>query len=124
MIQRALTSKRILVCDDEPHIARLVQIFLERRGHHVDLARDGREALDCMDTHPPDLILLDMMMPRMNGFEFLQNLKDSDAQAPPVIVVTALSEDADIAKCYDHGAAHVLVKPFNAADLAHHIELA
>lgn len=67
--------KKILACDDEKHIVRLVQVNLERAGYQVVTANDGKEALQVVADENPDLVVLDVMMPYMDGFEVLQNLR-------------------------------------------------
>src|SRR5205807_6916457 len=90
-------AKKILAVDDEQHIVRLVQVNLERQGYEVVTAFDGKEALEKVESEHPDLIVLDVMMPYMDGFEVLQNLKkNQNTREIPVIMLTAKAQDADV----------------------------
>jgi len=111
-------AKKILAVDDEKHIVRLVQVNLERHGYTVVTAFDGKEALEKVQTEHPDLIVLDVMMPYMDGFEVLQNLKkDQSTRDIPVIMLTAKAQDADVFKGWQSGADCYLTKPFNPMEL-------
>ncbi|MCS7225023.1 MAG: response regulator [Armatimonadetes bacterium] len=111
-------KKRILVVDDERHIVRLVQVNLERHGYQVLTAYDGVECLEKARSDKPDLIVLDVMMPRLDGFQALQQLKD-DPQTKdiPVIMLTARAQDRDVLAGYTYGADLYLTKPFNPLEL-------
>lgn len=110
--------KKILAVDDEKHIVRLVQINLEKEGFAVRTATNGREALEAVAQEQPDLIVMDVMMPEMDGFAALQHLKDNPATAGiPVIMLTAKAQDADVFKGWQSGADLYLTKPFNPMEL-------
>ena len=110
--------KRILAVDDQRHIARLVQYHLERAGYDVTLAYDGAEALEKVREIRPDLVILDVMMPGINGFEVLHRLKeDPDTEPIPVIMLTAKSESDDALEGYDRGAQWYLSKPIDPTEL-------
>ena len=110
--------KRILVVDDEPHIVRLVQVNLQREGYEVLTAYDGVEALEKVAGEKPDMVVLDVMMPRMNGFEVLKKLKADDATRNiPVIMLTAKAQDADVFRGWQSGVDSYLTKPFNPMEL-------
>lgn len=109
---------KILVCDDERHIVRLIQVNLERQGYNVVTAYDGKEGLEKVKAEKPDLIVLDVMMPYMDGFEVLKNLRrESDTEAIPVIMLTAKAQDKDVFEGYHYGADMYLTKPFNPMEL-------
>src|SRR5688572_5745612 len=109
---------RILVADDERHIVRLVQVNLERYGYEVIAAFDGKEALEKVHSDQPDLIILDVMMPYMDGFEVLQNLrKDPNTRDTPVLLLTTKDSDAEIFRGWQSGAECCLSKPFNPFEL-------
>lgn len=111
-------KKRILVVDDERHIVRLVQVNLERQGYQVLTAYDGVECLEKARAEKPDLIILDVMMPRMDGFEALQRLKtDPETSIIPVIMLTARAQDRDVLQGYQYGADLYLTKPFSPLEL-------
>jgi two-component system alkaline phosphatase synthesis response regulator PhoP/two-component system response regulator VicR len=111
-------KKRVLVVDDERHIVRLVQVNLERQGYEVLTAYDGVECLEKAKAEKPDLIVLDVMMPRMDGFEALQRLKsDPETNHIPVIMLTARAQDRDVLQGYTYGADLYLTKPFSPLEL-------
>ena len=111
-------KKRVLVVDDERHIVRLVQVNLERQGYEVLTAYDGVECLEKAKAEKPDLIVLDVMMPRMDGFEALQRLKsDPETNHIPVIMLTARAQDRDVLQGYQYGADLYLTKPFSPLEL-------
>lgn len=109
---------KILVCDDERHIVRLIQVNLERQGYNVVTAYDGKEGLEKVRAEKPDLCVLDVMMPYMDGFEVLKNIRrDPDTEATPVIMLTAKAQDKDVFEGYSYGADMYLTKPFNPMEL-------
>ncbi len=111
-------SGKILVVDDEPHIVRLMQVNLERVGFTVVKAYDGNEALEQIRLEQPDLVFLDAMMPHMDGFEVLQNLRKHQATRDlPVIMLTAKAQDADIFRAWQSGVDGYLTKPFNPVEI-------
>ena len=110
--------KKILAVDDERHIVRLVQVNLERAGYTVVTAFDGKEALEKVSSEQPDLVVLDVMMPYMDGFEVLQNLrKNPETRELPVIMLTAKAQDADVFRGWQSGVDCYLTKPFNPMEL-------
>ena len=110
--------KKILAVDDEKHIVRLVQVNLERAGYEVVTASDGKEALQKVEDENPDLVVLDVMMPYMDGFEVLQNLRRNPSTRDiPVIMLTAKAQDADVFKGWQSGVDCYLTKPFNPMEL-------
>jgi two-component system alkaline phosphatase synthesis response regulator PhoP/two-component system response regulator VicR len=114
---------KILAVDDERHIVRLIQVNLERAGHQVQTAGDGREALDRVASERPDLIVLDVMMPYMDGFEALGHLKrDPATRDIPVIMLTAKAMDSDVAHGWRSGADCYLTKPFNPNELLYFVK--
>ena len=85
---------KILVCDDERHIVRLIQVNLERQGWNVVTAYDGKEGLEKVKAEKPDLLVLDVMMPYMDGFEVLKTIRKDPATVKlPVIMLTAKAQD-------------------------------
>jgi DNA-binding response OmpR family regulator len=104
---------RILVVDDEPDILLLHRLNLEAAGHEVLLAADGMKALERIDVDRPDCVVLDVMMPVLDGWGVLEALQDR-LDAPPVLVVSAKSSPADIEHALSIGARGYLAKPFNA----------
>ena len=111
-------SHTILIADDEPHLLRLVKFRLERDGHTVIVAGDGETALAHIRRAHPDLCVLDVMMPRMGGFDVLRELRaDDDLQDVRVIMLTARAQDADVEKGFDLGADDYISKPFSPQEL-------
>jgi two-component system alkaline phosphatase synthesis response regulator PhoP len=110
--------KKILAVDDERHIVRLLQMNLERHGYTVIGAYDGREAVEKIETEYPDLVIMDVTMPHMDGFEALRKIKaDPLTRDIPVIMLTVKSQDADVFHAIDAGADLYLTKPINPAEL-------
>lgn len=110
--------RKILAVDDEKHIVRLVQVNLERQGYEVITAYDGKEALQKVEEERPDLVVLDVMMPYMDGFEVLQNLRrNPSTREIPVIMLTAKAQDQDVFKGWQSGVDCYLTKPFNPMEL-------
>jgi DNA-binding response OmpR family regulator len=110
--------KHILTVDDETNIRRLLQVNLQRAGYRVTMASDGVEALESIALERPDLVVLDVMMPRMDGFEVLRRLRIDAATADlPVIMLTAKAQDADVFRGWQSGADCYLTKPFNPTEL-------
>lgn len=109
---------KILVCDDERHIVRLIQVNLERQGYTVVTAYDGKEGLEKIKAEKPDLVVLDVMMPYMDGFEVLKTLRrEPQFENLPVIMLTAKAQDKDVFEGYHYGADMYLTKPFNPMEL-------
>ncbi|MCC5833014.1 MAG: adenylate/guanylate cyclase domain-containing response regulator [Chlamydiales bacterium] len=105
---------RVLVVDDYPANRELLKKRLEREGHVVGEAADGAEALELLKKESYDLVLLDILMPKMNGYEVLEAIqKDAELHALPVIVITAVENIDSIVKCIEMGAYDYLTKPFN-----------
>jgi DNA-binding response OmpR family regulator len=108
-------SKRILIVDDEPRYLRLLEANLKTEGYTVVSAADGLQAVDTFSAQPVDLILLDIMMPRLDGFGTCQRIREFSNV--PIIMLTAKGEEQDRVKGLDLGADDYLVKPFSATEL-------
>jgi len=105
----------ILVADDEKHIVQLIKLYLTNEGYQVETAADGQEALDKARRLRPDLVVLDLMMPRVDGWEVCRRLcKESNV---PVIMLTARTEDVDKIVGLELGADDYVTKPFNPREL-------
>ncbi|WP_454019083.1 response regulator transcription factor [Azospirillum sp. Marseille-Q6669] len=108
----------ILVADDEPSIVLSLQVLLQKAGFTVRIARNGEEALESVAESTPDLILLDAMMPRRDGFDVCQSLRANPAyQSLPIIMLTAKSRDVERQKGMALGATDYITKPFSTRDL-------
>ncbi|MBI5182508.1 MAG: response regulator [Nitrospirae bacterium] len=111
-------ASKVLVVDDEPHNIELLSAYLEKGGYDALTAANGVEALELVDGDPPDLILLDAMMPKMNGFEVCKRLKENGkTRLIPIVMITALRDMEDKIKALELGADEFLSKPFNKAEL-------
>jgi DNA-binding response OmpR family regulator len=111
-------TKKILVVDDEEHVVAAIVTNLQLEGYEVIPAYNGAEALELVREEKPDLVVLDVMMPEMSGWEVLQNLKNNPAtENLPVIMLTALSQDRDIERGWELEANAYLTKPFDPAKL-------
>lgn len=109
---------RILIADDNEQNRELLEAYLSDDGHEILMAADGQETLDVARREMPDLLLLDIMMPRMSGYEVCQKIKeDEQTRRIPVLVVTALKELGDIEKAVAAGADDFLSKPVHRLEL-------
>jgi len=114
----ALKKARILIVEDEHSIRETIRFVLEQAGYECLLACDGAEALIVARSGSPELILLDVMLPKLNGYQVCRLLKrDSRFSAIPIVMVTARTQDQDYAQGKESGADDYLTKPFEFADL-------
>jgi DNA-binding response OmpR family regulator len=104
---------RILVVDDDSDLRRLLCNLLGEEGHAVQAAGDGQRAVEMVLNSPPELVVLDVMMPRMDGFQVLDSLRAARVPGVKVLVLTARSSESDWAEGYRRGADHYLSKPFD-----------
>src|SRR5215469_3912254 len=105
----------ILAADDDPQLLRLITRNLELEGYEVHAASDGQQALDLIEAEHPDVVLLDVMMPRLDGFEVTRRVREYSAV--PIIIVTARGQDQDKIHGLDLGADDYLTKPFSVEEL-------
>lgn len=113
-----LSGSRVLIADDNDQNRELLDAYLADEGYQMLMARDGEETLQVVREQQPDLILLDIMMPRMSGYEVCEQLKnDSEFSGIPVLMVTALNEMGDIEKAVTAGCDDFLTKPVNQLEL-------
>ena len=112
-------GKKVLIVDDEPNIVISLEFLMKREGFEVSIARDGEEALRKVEESMPDLILLDVMMPKKSGFEVCQRLRGNPAYAGlKIIMLTAKGRDTEVTKGLDLGADAYMTKPFSTKELA------
>lgn len=116
-----MNESRILIADDDPLLRSLLVHKLSKDGHHVLVAEDGAQALATIAEQKPDLIVLDALMPIMDGFEVLRRLKAGHLSSAPVIMLTALKREQDIVGALRLGAADYLVKPFIPDELSERV---
>lgn len=116
-------SRNVLIVDDDPRNRKLVEALLRGEGYSVRSADSGAAALVEIDRAAPDLILLDLMMPGMDGFEFIRRLRAAPASAAvPVVVVTALDDPASRARVAAAGVAGTITKPLDRWELKNCVE--
>ncbi len=116
-----MSASRILIADDDPLLRALLVHRLSADGHEIVTAEDGSAALAVIREQRPELIVLDALMPIMDGFEVLRRIKSGDLTDAPVIMLTALKREQDIVGALQLGAADYLVKPFIPDELGQRI---
>ena len=113
-----MAALRVLIVEDEPDIRDLLAFHLEREGYHVTKCRSGEEAVRLSQTAPPDLVLLDVMLPEMDGLEVCRRLRrDPRTQAVPIVMLTARGDEVDRVLGLELGADDYVVKPFSPREL-------
>ncbi len=114
-------THRILIVDDEPNIVTSLEFIMRKSGFETAVARDGDEALKQVEVFRPDLVLLDVMMPRRHGYEVCQTLRASGWTDLKIVMLTAKGRDTEIAKGLAVGADSYVTKPFSTRDLVEHV---
>ena len=113
-----VTGKRIIAADDEPDVLLIVKSALQGEGYEVRTATNGHEALEIAKQDPPDLFVLDVMMPGMSGFDLVKALKSNTATATiPIIMLTGISDRSKIKDALAGGVNYYIVKPFEFEEL-------
>jgi DNA-binding response OmpR family regulator len=112
---------KILIVDDEPNILLSLEYLFKKEGYVVFIARDGEEAMGIIEENEPELVILDIMMPKVDGYEVCRHLKKNH-KGVKVIFLTAKSKQQDIQKGMDLGADLYLIKPFSTKDLANKVK--
>lgn len=108
----------LLIVDDDEHILHSLKLYLSMEGYEVETADRGLRALELMEKSRPSAVLLDVMMPEMDGFEVLAKMRESDVmKSIPVIMVTAKSQDMDVLRGYQADVSSYITKPFNMDEL-------
>ncbi|MGD9497102.1 MAG: response regulator transcription factor [Armatimonadota bacterium] len=116
-------AKQILLVDDERDLVFYTKLFLEEQGYEVLEAFDGQQALEVLSDRQPDLVILDVAMPRMTGWDVLRQMQENPETADiPVLMLTARAEDADKARGWELGVTWYQTKPFELDELAMIIE--
>lgn len=111
-------NKNILIVDDEASVVEVVGLYLRREGFNIASAANGREALEMLNANQPDLLVLDVMLPEVDGLEILRRLRAGSATKVPVILLTARGQEVDRIYGLELGADDYVVKPFSPAELA------
>jgi DNA-binding response OmpR family regulator len=115
--------KKILVVDDDPYILMSLEFLMKKNGFDVMVARNGTEALELVEKQLPNLVLLDIMMPDVDGYEICRHIKSSKKlKDAKVVFMSAKSKEADIKKGYDLGASLYITKPFSTRELMKQIK--
>lgn len=116
-------SNKILIVDDDPYILMSLEFLMKKHGYSVMVARNGSEALELLDSQEPDLVLLDIMMPDVDGYAICQHIKSTQKlQDAKVVFMSAKTKEVDIQKGYDLGASLYITKPFSTRDLMKQIQ--
>lgn len=110
-------AQRILVVDDDPNIRGMVKLVLETEGYAVDLAEDGFAALRAVEGKKPDCVVLDVMMPGMDGHAVLSRIRNGARGSLPVVMLTAAADDDQAWQAWTEGVDYFLAKPFDANEL-------
>ncbi|MBI5302164.1 MAG: response regulator transcription factor [Chloroflexi bacterium] len=110
-----MSSERILVVDDEPQVVEVLRLYLTRDGFRVQTARDGQAALDAFYAQPPDLIVLDLMLPKVDGLDVFKRIRAK--HATPIIMLTAKGDELDRLLGLELGADDYIVKPFSPREV-------
>ncbi len=116
--EKSNENLKILIADDNQQNCELLEAYLADEGYEIVMAGDGQEALTSVEESHPDLLLLDIMMPKLSGYEVCQRLKQNETtRAIPILMVTALNEMGDIEKAVNAGCDDFLTKPVNRLEL-------
>jgi DNA-binding response OmpR family regulator len=113
---------RILIAEDDADIRHLLVQLLVEEGHEVSAARDGAAALERIRLSPPDLMILDLMMPEVDGYEVLEEMQRMGEMSVRTIVVSARGSEADLERSLALGACHHMIKPFDPEELLNEVE--
>lgn len=118
------SKSKVLLVDDDKQILRSLSVYLELENYQVDTASNGFEAMEKIKANKPEILVLDVMMPEMDGFEVLEKIKSEESLTDiPVIMLTAKGQDVDVLTGYRMGASSYMTKPFNLNELVENIEL-
>src|SRR5438105_14668762 len=115
-------ARRVLVVEDDPTLCELLRVLLDRPGREVRTAADGLDALRQIRYQDPDVILLDLMLPRMNGFEVVRELAASDSDALQRVIVLTAASESTLTDFHERRVYRVIKKPFDIAELAEAVE--
>jgi DNA-binding response OmpR family regulator len=110
-------TAKVLIVDDEPNIVVSLEFLMRKAGFETSVARDGDEALAAVESFRPDLLLLDVMMPRRDGYEVCQRLRSDGRHDLKIVMLTAKGREAEVTKGLSLGADAYVTKPFSTADL-------
>jgi DNA-binding response OmpR family regulator len=112
---------RVLVADDDPDIRELVEFKLSQAGYAVQAVPDGLAAWEAFEAEAPAIVVLDVMMPGLSGFDVLRKIRESDHPRVPVLMLSAKSRDSDVDTGFASGADDYVIKPFSPRELLHRV---
>lgn len=116
-------AKRVLVVDDEPNIVMSLEFLMRRAGFEVAVARNGREALEALEGSPPDLLLLDVMMPEFDGYEVCERIRARpEWSGTKIVMLTARGREVERERGLSLGADAYVTKPFSTRDLVEQVK--
>ena len=119
-----MERKRVLVVDDETKITRLLKSYLEGSGYDVETCESGTAALDCAKERQPDLVILDLKLPDISGYEVSDHLRQVyDHDALPILMLTSMDRPEDRERGFEHGADGYIAKPFDFSSVAQQVGL-
>lgn len=114
--------KKVLIVDDEPNIIMSLEFLMKKNGFEVFIARDGSEAISIVDNETPHVVVLDIMMPKVDGYEVCEYIKKQKGLDTKVIFLSAKGKETDIKKGYDSGADFYMTKPFSTKNLMQKVD--
>ena len=112
-----MAGQHILIVDDEPNVGDVLSIYLSREGFDVSIARDGKTALAAIERRPPDLLILDVMLPHIDGLQIVRRLRDSEESDVPILILSAKTEESDRILGLELGADDYVTKPFSPREV-------
>ena len=116
-------KRRVLIVDDEPNIVTALEFLLERRGYEVRVATNGEEAVALVESFRPDVMLLDVMMPKRSGYDVCQRVRERpDMQHVKIVMLSAKGREAEVSKGLSLGADLYITKPFSTQELVERID--
>ncbi len=113
----AATGLKVLLVDDDPDVARIIDAQMRAAGHTCTFAFDGEQALAALDRSQPDIVMLDLMLPKLGGFEVLTRMNQRETPPPPVVVLSARGREGDVTRAFELGASDYVTKPFSPQEL-------
>lgn len=114
--------KKVLIVDDEPNIIMSLEFLMKKSGFEVFIARDGSEAISIVDNETPHVVVLDIMMPKVDGYKVCEYIKKQKGLSTKVIFLSAKGKESDIQKGYDSGADFYMTKPFSTKNLMQKVD--
>jgi DNA-binding response OmpR family regulator len=107
----------VVIAEDDPDVTRIVDAQMRAAGYTAVIAFDGEQALAAVRTHAPDVLVLDLMMPKLTGFDVLAQLREGPAPRPRIVVLSARGREQDVMRAFELGADDYMTKPFNPQEL-------